>query len=222
MTKDTIRVTFCPNSPSIRDSLNHSALMHIDAHGMSPDGQTEIWRLQQPYDRFLAGRQTLMYEPGPLSVQFPPTLVATTSPVPQFVKITIPEIDYNPDRETLVIDSITFEPDDNVFFAQEFVSKTDKNIVYTATQDTMIIQLDFKPRISRDYVGKMKIHFAEPCNGFDTTVTVLGTGLAFPAPMPFEFTPNDLIQSYEVISCDTLLLPVYAFQLMEFDLIDID
>jgi hypothetical protein len=222
LTKDTIRVTYCPNSPSIRDSLNHSALLHIEAHGISPDGQTEIWRLEEPYDRFLAGRQTLMYEPAPLFVQFPPTLVATTSPVPQFVRITIPEIDYNPDRETLVIDSISFEPDDNVFFAEEFITKTDKNIVYTATQDTMIIQLDFKPRISRDYVGKMKIHFAEPCNGFDTTVTVSGTGLAFPAPMPFEFTPNDLIQSYEVISCDTLLLPVYAFQLMEFDLIDID
>ncbi len=222
LTKDTIRVTYCPSSPSIRDSLNHSALMHIDAHGMSADGQTEIWRLQKPYDRFLAGRQTLMYEPGPLFVQFPPTLVATTSPVPQFVRITIPEIDYNPDRETLVIDSITFEPEYNVFFAQEFITKTDKNIVYSAAQDTMIIQLDFKPRISRDYVSKMKIHFAEPCNGFDTTVTVFGTGEAFPAPMPFEFTPNDLIQSYEVISCDTLLLPVYAFQLMEFDLIDID
>lgn len=68
----------------------------------------------------------------------------------------------------------------------------------------------------------MKIHFAQPCNGIDTTVVVAGTGLAFPAPMPFEFTPNDLIQDYEVISCDTLLLPVYAFQLMNFDLIDID
>jgi len=222
LTKDTIRVTYCPNSPSIRDSLNHSALMHIDAHGMSPDGQTEIWRLEKPYDRFLAGRQTLMYEPEPLFSQFPPTLVATTSPVPQFIRITIPEIDYNPDRETIVIDSITFEPDDNVFYAQEFISKTDKNIVYSATEDTLIIQIDFKPRISRDYIGKMKIHFAQPCNGFDTTVVVAGTGLAFPAPMPFEFTPDDLIQSYEVISCDTLLLPVYAFQLMEFDLIDID
>ena len=222
LTKDTIRVTYCPKSPSIRDSLNHSALLHIDAHGMSADGQTEIWRLQKPYDRFLAGRQTLIYEPEPLFSQFPPTLVATTSPVPQFIRITIPEIDYNPDRETIVIDSITFEPDDNVFFAQEFISKTDKNIVYSATQDTLIIQVDFKPRISRDYIGKMKIHFAQPCNGIDTTVVVAGTGLAFPAPMPFEFTPNDLIQSYDVISCDTLLLPVYAFQLMEFDIIDID
>lgn len=222
LTKDTIRVTYCPSSPSIRDSLNHSALMHIDAHGMSPDGLTEVWRLQKPYDRFLAGRQTLIYEPEPLFSQFPPTLVATTSPVPQFIRITIPEIDYNPDRETIVIDSITFEPDDNVFFAQDTLTKTDKNIVYSANQDTLIIQVDFKPRISRDYIGKMKIHFAEPCNGIDTTVVVAGTGLAFPAPIPFEFTPNDLIQSYEVISCDTLLLPVYAFQLMNFDIIDID
>ncbi|MCB0702518.1 MAG: LamG-like jellyroll fold domain-containing protein [Candidatus Kapaibacterium sp.] len=222
LSKDTLRITYCPSSPSIRDSLNHSAMMHIDAHGISKDGQTEIWRLEKPYNRFLAGRQTLMYEPEPLQVQFPPTLVATTSPVPQFVRITIPDIDYNPDRETLKIDSITFEPNDNVFFAHDTLSKTDKGIIYSANQDTLIIQLDFKPRISKDYFGKMKIHFAEPCQGFDTTVAVAGTGLAFPAPMPFKFTPNDQIQEYEVISCDTLLLPVYAFQLMNFDIIDID
>lgn len=221
MTKDTISVTYCPNSPSIRDSLNHSALLHIDAHGQSTDGQTEIWRLDKPYDRFLAGRQLLMYEPEPLFTQFPSTLVNNFAD-PQFLRITIPDISLNPDRETIVIDSITFEPEENVFIASDSLGRP-MPITYTAVEDTLMIRVDFKPRVFRDYEAKVKIHFAKPCKGFDTTMTVFGSGFATPFTMPFDFkSATDTIKQYVVISCDTLLLPVYASRKIPADLIDID
>ncbi|TNE35370.1 LamG domain-containing protein, partial [bacterium] len=221
MTKDTISVTYCPSSPSIRDSLNHSALLHIDAHGQSTDGQTEIWRLDKPFDRFLAGRQLLMYEPEPLFTQFPSTLVNNFAD-PQFLRITIPDISYNPDRETIVIDSITFEPEENVFFASDSLGRP-MPLTYTALEDTLMIRVDFKPRVFRDYEAKVKIHFAKPCKGIDTTMTVFGSGFATPFTMPFDFkSASDTIKQYEVISCDTLYLPVYASRKIPADLIDID
>lgn len=221
LSKDTVSITYCPHSPSIRDSLNHSALLHIDAHGQTADGTTEVWRLEKPYDRFLAGRQMLMYEPEPLVTQFPATLVNNYAD-PQFLRITIPGIDYNPDRETIVIDSITFEPQEYVFFASDSLGRP-YPITYTALEDTLMIRVDFKPRVYRDYSAKVKIHFAEPCEGIDTTLLVTGSGFATPFTMPFDFkTATDTITQYQVISCDTLLLPVYATRQVPADLIDID
>lgn len=221
LSKDTIRVTYCPNSPSIRDSLNHSALLHIDAHGMTTDGQTEVWRLDKPYDRFLAGRQTLMYEPEPLFTQFPTTLVNNFAD-PQFLRITIPEIDFNPDRETIVIESISFEPEENVFFGSDSLGRP-LPITYSAFEDTLMIRVDFKPRVFRDYQAKVKINFAAPCQGFDTTMTVFGSGYATPYTMPFGLkAASDTITSYEVISCDTLELPIYASRQVPAEIIDID
>lgn len=221
LSKDTIRVTYCPNSPSIRDSLNHSAILHIDAHGVSQDGQTEVWRLDKPYDRFLAGRQTLMYEPQPLFTQFPSTLVNNFADS-QFLRITIPEIDYNPDRETIVIDSITFEPAENVFFGSDSLGRPFP-ITYSAADDTLMLRVDFKPRVFRDYEAKVKIHFAKPCKGFDTTLTVFGSGFATPFTMPFDFiAASDTITIYSVISCDTLELPIYASRQVPAEIIDID
>jgi len=219
--KDSVHITYCPKSPSIRDSLNHSAMMHIAAHGVSKNDQSEVWRLDPAYDRYLAGRQTLVYEPSPLYSQFPPTVVDTFA-APRFKRITIPEIAFNPDRENIVIDSITFEPDENVFFASDSLGRT-MPITYSADEDTLMIRIDFKPRVYRDYEAKVKVHFSEPCEGIDTTMTVFGSGFATPFTMPFDFKQAvDTITNYDVISCDTLYLPIFASRQVPAKIIDID
>jgi hypothetical protein len=219
--KDSVKITYCPKSPSIRDSLDHSAMMHIAAHGVSQDNQTEVWRLDPAYNRYLAGRQTLVYEPTPLYSVFPPTVVDTFA-APNFKRITIPGISFNPDRERIVIDSITFEPDENVFFASDSLGRG-MPITYSPDEDTLMIRIDFKPRVYRDYEAKVKIHFSEPCEGIDTTMTVFGSGFATPFTMPFDFKQAvDTITNYDVISCDTLYLPIFASRQVPAKIIDID
>lgn len=220
LSKDTLTISYCPGAPAIRDSLDHSAMLQVDSYGLSPAGDI-IWQLNQPFSRFLSGKQIMLYEPENYSVTFPPTYVDNFA-APDFFNITIPNIDVNPDRLTLVIDSVTFEPEERVFFASDALGRAFP-ITYSADEDTLNLQIDFKPRVFKDYEAKVKIHFREPCSGFDTTLTVFGSGFASPFTLPFDFvSATDTKTDLNVISCDTLIVPIYASRKVPASIIDIN
>ncbi len=198
-TIDTLSIFYCPKSLAIRDSIVHSAKIHIRSRG---PGWTAA------FDRFISGKQMLFMEPSPDSVAFPPTRVDNFAQ-PKYAKITIPDIDVNPARSGVTIDSITFEPADNVFFASDSLKKS---FPITITgNDTFKIKVDFKPRAPKQYSAKMKIHFSSPCIFQDTTILVMGSGFAPAFGMGFAFQdPVQKIDSISIISCERLFLPVFA------------
>jgi len=197
--KDTLRIFYCPRSLSLRDSIIHSAKLHIKSNGTG-------WSVN--FDRFLTGKQMLFQEPGPLITNFPPTRVNNFATA-LTTYLTIPDIDVNPSRDGLQIDSVTFEPEDKVFTATDRLGKPFPIIV--AGKDTLRLKIDFKPRAPRAYVNKMKIHFSKPCYTSDTTLTIKGSGFApaFGMGLTFQDAVKN-IDSVVIISCDTLFLPVYT------------
>lgn len=205
-TTDTIFVLFCPRTPSTIDNLDHSAVIHIMAHGEGWDGT---------YETSMIGKRALMMFPLPDYVLFPPTQVDATSR-PEYVYFTIPDIEVNPAQDTVVIDSITFEPDERVFFCDTQFPK----IVKPGSLDS--VEITFKPRAVRNYKARMVLHTGKPCVDKDTTVIVEGNAFAPPYGLEFEYElKKTAIDTFRVIICETLEIPVYASRELPADVIDI-
>jgi len=196
---DTLRVLFCPKSPSVRDSLENNASLIINASGNG-------WNID--LSRYLAGKQNLFTEYWPPVNKFPDTRVDVFS-APQNEYMWIPDIDVNPDRTPLIIDSITFSPNDRVFFASDSAGKSFP--LLCDPSEYLTIKLEFKPRAVRFYEAKMKVHFRQPCFVEDTTIYVSGWGFAPAFGLKFRFDDGQTpVSNFQIINCDTLEVPVYT------------
>lgn len=209
---DTLKVSYCPRGPWDRDSLLHNAAIHIKASGPGWEVQDEV---------YLDGIQMLIFETSPKFIEFPPTRVDTLS-VEQYSDVKIPFVDVNQANEPITIDSITFEPDNKVFFA--YSSLGDDFPITIEKPDSLILGVNFKPRAAREYIAKMNIHFSRPCNLIDSTIIVYGRGFAPVFGLSFEFEDqqqNNPIDTFMIPSCDTLTLPIYSNRSIPGEIVDI-
>lgn len=207
---DTVQISYCPRSPAEPQYVDNSADFHIQAHGSN-------WNRE--YLTGLSGKRILVYVPTPVLAVFPPTNVDTLS-APRFVELVIPDVTLNPDREPVVIDSVTFEPDERVFTAAE---RTGRSFPLTLDPgDTLSLRVDFKPRVPRTYEARMVIHTSKPCPDRDTTVLVQGSGSALYFALDFAYENNRVdIDTFRVHTCDTLVIPVYTSRNIPANLVDI-
>ncbi len=208
--RDTLEVIYCPRSISNRQFLDHSAKLNINASGIG-------W--ERSFYTYLAGKQTLMLEAIPTELNFSPTRVDTLS-VPLFTKITIPETAVNPDRLPVKIDSITFQPNERVFYVYDSLGNNFPLICDVDNELNLVVY--FKPRAVRNYSAKMVIHTNSPCEGIDTTILVTGSSFAPAYGLSFNFDNFRVSQdTFRLINCDTLLVPVYTSREIPADIIDI-
>ena len=209
---DTLLVSYCPRGPWDRDSLLHNASIHVKASGPGWTTDDEV---------YLDGIQMLIFESAPKQVDFPPTRVDTLS-VEQYALVKIPQVDFNQSYAPIKVDSITFSPDNKVFTASATFS--DSFPVYVSPPDSLWLGVNFKPRAARDYTAKMLIHYSEPCNIIDSSITVFGRGFAPVFGLKFEIknsaNPNKL-DTFMIPSCDTLKLPVYSNRTIPGEIVDI-
>ncbi len=207
---DTLRVVYCPRSPAERRYIDNNSNIKILASGSG-------W--QNLYTTFLAGKRMLIMQPWPIYVGFPPTRVDTFS-TPGYVNLYIPEADVNPGRSGLRIDSVTFDPPERVFTASDSLGR-----IFPIAIDSNLylpLRIDFKPRSVRTYNAKMNVHLSSPCITIDTTVFITGSGFAPAFGLSFNYD-NEMaeIDTFRVIGCDTLEVPVYSSRQIPADLVDI-
>ena len=211
--RDTLNISYCPRGEVNKDSLFQAGSFHVRASGPGWDAHEEI---------YLGGQQMLIHETGPDSLYFPPTLVNTFSIVTNLSTTTIPDFTVNPDFADLVIDSVSFYPDDKVFF---FRDSLEREFPFTVPNiDTLFSLVDFKPRAPREYEAIMVIHFAEPCDIQDSSVNLYGSGFAPVFGLAFEFEdldPTMEVDTFSIPDCDTLLLPVYTDRAIPGEIVDI-
>lgn len=208
--RDTLEVIYCPRALSDRQFLDHSAKLHIKARGLG-------W--ERSFYTYLAGKQTLMFEAEPTELNFPPTRVDTLS-IPLYTKIIIPETTVNPDRLPVKIDSITFLPDERVFYVYDSLGRNYPLVCDASNELNLVVY--FKPRAVRHYSARMVIHTSAPCKGIDTTILVTGSSFAPAYGLSFNFDNYRQTQdTFRLINCDTLLVPVYSSREIPADLIDI-
>ncbi|GAB1429994.1 hypothetical protein MASR2M18_08270 [Ignavibacteria bacterium] len=209
--RDTVRVTFCPRTPAEDKYVNCAARLHINAAGMG-------W--SEAYEVLLVGKRALLQRPTPTVIGFPPTRVDTAL-APYYVKIIVPWVDVNPEQEPIVIDSITFEPDERVF---SYADSASRPFPLTVTSiDSAKIRLLFKPRSPRLYVARMRLHISKPCPDIDTTVLVTGSGFAPPFSLDLTFdNVRPDIDTFRITTCDTLRVPIYTTRSVPADLVTIN
>jgi hypothetical protein len=207
--RDTVTIVFCPNTPADSTTTAVQALLHVKASGSQWSKELET---------FIIGKRALTFAPYPKLVQFPAGVVDVLSPVPRFVDVAIPGYAVNPSQDTVVIDSITFEPDDRVFFV---MAPTVFPFTLLPGQKTQI-ELRQRPRAPRNYEARMVIHYSKPCPGFDTTVLVKGAGFAQPRGLTFAY---DLVRAdpdtFGMVSCDTLDVPVWSSITIDASVVDV-
>lgn len=208
-TIDTLKITYCPRSPMIRSLTDNEAVIYVQSSGIG-------WT--KNYDAYLSGKQTIMFEPAPNSIGFPPTPVDTFSAI-RTIDISLPPIEYNPSKERVIIDSVRFVPDERVFFASP---KTGAFPLIVDSLDTAHLDIIFKPRAVREYRARMYTYISSPCVYTDTTVFVSGIGFAPAYGLSFNFengkkTPDTLRTTY----CDTLEIPLYSSRNIPANIVDI-
>jgi len=207
--RDTVTIRFCPNTPADSTSTQVEANLHVQASGSGWSKELET---------FLVGKRALTFTPWPRIIQFPSGVIDVLSPAARFVDITIPGFNVNPSQDTVVIDSITFAPDERVFFVLQPVAFP----VTVAPGQTLRVEVRQRPRAPRDYEARMVIHYSKPCPGQDTTVLVLGSGFAQPRGLTFSFDPQRVEpDTFGMVSCDTLAIPVYSSIVIDATVVDV-
>jgi hypothetical protein len=207
--RDSVYITFCPNTPADTAETQVEALFHVQAHGSGWSRELET---------YLFGKRSLTFTPFPRSVIFPAGVVDVLSPAARTVNVTIPSFNVNPSQDTVVIDSITFTPDERVFFITNPASFP----VVVAPGQTLTIQIRQRPRAPRSYQARMTIHYSKPCKGTDTTVLVRGAGFAQPKGLSFSFDPKRVLpDTFTMVSCDTLVVPIYSSSAIDASVVDV-
>lgn len=210
-TRDTVYLTFCPRSPAVDTATTCQAIAHVAAHGPGWARTTET---------FLAGKRSLTFAPVPTLVQFAPGPVDVLSTTPLRVTVGIPDFTVNPTQDTVVIDSITFVPDDRVFFITSPVAGAMP--VTIRPGENLQIDVRQRPRAPRLYEARMVLHYSKPCKGTDTTVLVRGSGYAQTKGLAFTFDPRRVEpDTFNMYSCDTLVVPVYSSIVIDASVVDI-
>lgn len=198
-TFDTLVVSFCPNIPATKANQVKNDTIHIIAH-------TPGWNAT--FTTLLSGRREMNFQPNVSLVQFPATRV-DTSAQPQAVTITVPDVTINPDGDSIVIDNVSFQPDQQVFSA---VASTGAPLPWIIKRGQKFsIKVNFFPRAPKLYTARMLIHTTFPCNSTDTSVLVMGSGFApaFGLQMAFD-TSKIGRDTIRLTTCDTLVLPIIS------------
>lgn len=207
--RDTVTIRFCPNVPADSTNLDVRALFHIKAKGSQ-------W--SRELQTFLIGKRALTFAPYPKAIQFPSGVIDVLSPVARTVQVRVPAFDVNPSQDTVVIDSITFDPEDRVFF----VTAPATFPVVLVPGQVLNVQVRQRPRAPRVYTARMVIHYSKPCRGMDTTVLVRGEGFAQPRGVTFSFDPpRTLPDTFTMVSCDTLVIPLYSSINIDASVVDV-
>jgi hypothetical protein len=209
-TRDTVRLVFCPRTPAEDKFVNCAARMHLNASGAG-------WNAA--YQVYLLGKRSMLYKPTPASNVFVPARVDTIS-IPRIIDVRIPSVVTNPDQESVVIDSISFMPEERVFTYSDVRGRSFP--ISLSAGDSLRVRVDFKPRAHRTYTAKMRLHISKPCVDLDTTVTVTGNGFAPAFGLDFNFD-NQRIETdtFKITTCDTLRVPVYSSREIPANLVDI-
>jgi hypothetical protein len=199
-TSDTLVVSFCPDIPATKANLVKNDTLRIHA-------STPGW--SNTFTTLLSGRREMNFQPNVSLVQFPATRV-DTSAQPQNVSISVPDILINPDGDSIIIDNVSFQPDQHVFSATESTGKPLPWIV-KRNQKGFAIKVNFFPRAPKVYTARMLIHTTFPCNSTDTSVLVMGSGFApaFGLQMAFD-TSKIGRDTIRLTTCDTLVLPIWS------------
>ena len=207
--RDTVVITFCPRTLADVTETECRARLHVKARGSQWSALLET---------FLIGKQSLTFRPTPSSVQFPPGVIDFMSPTQLRVEVKIPDFTLNPSQDRVVIDSITFEPNDRVFFL-------DAPLSFPQVIDpggTLVITFRQRPRAPRSYRARLKLWMSSPCVGWDTTVLVRGSGFAQTKGLQFTFDPKQALpDNFVMISCDTLAVPLYSTINIDASVVDI-
>ncbi|MES2765369.1 MAG: choice-of-anchor D domain-containing protein [Bacteroidota bacterium] len=207
--RDTILITYCPRSPSEIKFIDNAAKLHILGSGAGWTDSAEV---------FLAGKRSLLFSAAPSAVQFVPRYVDLIDS--QYVQVVIPSEENNPNQEAITIDSVSFTPDDRVFTAQDELLKPFPLTVQPG--DTLRFRVEFKPRAPKLYKAVMNLHMSQPCRDIDTTIHLAGTGFAGYSSLDFTFENNRAaIDTFEINTCDTLVVPVYASREVPANVVDI-
>lgn len=207
-TRDTLKILFCPRTTSLRQNVDNSAYVNIIAHGSG-------W--SRTFSIYLTGKRALTIEPSPANIVFPPTRVDVDAN-PLETTISIPGIEFNPDQHTVTIDSVGFLPDERVF---SVLSPAFPQVI--APGEDLDIELSFKPRAVRDYEARLVLHTSEPCAGSDTTVAIFGNSFAPAFGLNMLFAEEQSrIDTFRVVNCDTLLVPIYSSREIPATVVDID
>lgn len=208
-TRDTVIVTYCPRSLADDRLLDCRAMLHVQARGSGWQKETQT---------YLAGKRALTFKPDPLVIQFPPENVDVLSATPRTVDLSIPGLVINPFQDAVTIDSITFEPNDRVFF----VTAPAVFPVTVDPGDTLAIDVRQRPRAPRAYEARMVLHFSTPCRGFDSTVLVRGAGFAQTRGLAFTYDPQRVpVDTFAMYSCDTLVVPIHSSIVIDASVVDI-
>jgi hypothetical protein len=110
----------------------------------------------------------------------------------------------------LVIDSITFDPEERVFTIEEENGLPFPVTVYPGTTGATF-RIQFRPRYAREYEAKIVIHTTKPCPDIDSTFSVFGEGTSGAYYMPFAFNPDlQTIDTLRMNTCDIIEVPIYA------------
>ena len=129
-----------------------------------------------------------------------------------------PSFDVNPSQDTVVIDSITFLPDDRVFV----VTLPAAFPVTVEPGSSLTVQVRQRPRAPRIYEARMVIHYSKPCIGADTSVLVRGEGFAQPRGVTFSFDPPRVLpDTFAMVSCDTLVVPLHSSIAIDASVVDV-
>jgi hypothetical protein len=146
--RDTLYIDYCPRQGPNRDSINNETNFRLLASG-------EGWG-PDTFNIYLIGKRKLLFEPTPDSTIFPPTRVDTLSE-PQIAYVKVPsDITVNPDNAVIKVESVTFQPDDNVFSVSDSLGR--EFPIYVSSLDSLNLQFDFHPRAPRLYEAKAVLH----------------------------------------------------------------
>ncbi len=213
-TQDTLTILYCPSGVWIRDSLIQEGIIHIAASGPGWETTDEV---------YLDGRQMLIIETKPDSLIFSPTSINVFADSLVSATHTIPNISINQDFSPLVIDTVTFFPDERVF---SFVDSVEIKFPITVENtDSLFSQIAFRPRAPRRYEARVYIHLREPCPSIDSTLKVIGFGQAQPFGLAMEYEQFEEVNELDTVSipdCVKLTLPVYTSRIIPADIIDIE
>lgn len=209
--EDNLIVAYCPRTTAEPTRVNSSAYINIRAGGVG-------WG-DTLFRRTLVGRRTLLFTPNPALLAFPPTRVDTLSPVRNDT-LRIPDFSFNPDQESITIDSITYIPDDRVFIHKDSAGN-DINFPVTLQpgKAPTRFRFFFKPRAPRQgaqqYRARAVIHYSKPCLDQDTTILLTGEGFAQPFGLNITFENNKtVLDTFRINTCDTVVVPLYSSRQM--------
>lgn len=209
--RDTVTITFCPRSPAEDTLVDCQAVVHIKARGSGWNKTTET---------FLAGKRSLTFKPTPVRLQFAPGPVDVLSVAPLRATVKIPGILQNPLQDEVTIDSVTFTPNERVFFMTNPAATAFPMLIRPG--DSLVIDVRQRPRAPRLYESRLTLHFSTPCGGFDTTVLVRGSGFAQPRGLLFSFDPPRVQpDTFSMISCDTLTVPIWSSISIDASVVDV-